>query len=199
VKARKPTEERRREIADAAIRILGDRGLRDLTAAQLAHEVGVSDAAIFRHFRDMGEVAHALLDRLTELLMTPPSPIQDPLERLRAFLSVRLRSVSVQPCIQSLLFSDQISHILADDGPRRVAELRNRGREFIRSCLSEAVAKGLVRGDLDIAATVVLITGIVMSMLFAAKDGALPASPEEMEGRMWRVVEGILQRSGDTP
>lgn len=190
--ARKPTQERRREIADAAIKIIGDRGLRECTAARLALEVGITDGTIFRHFKDKTEIILAALDRLQELIVTAPHTGADPLERLRDFVRSRLHAVAVEPGLQSLLFSDQISHALGADGPRQVAALRNRGRAFVRSCLCEAADAGLVRKDLDVDATTLLITGIVMSFLFATKDGALHASIPDMEERIWRTISSLL-------
>lgn len=191
---RKPTDERRREIADAAMKIIGERGLREFTAAQLAREVGIKDGTIFRHFKDMNEIVEAVLDRLEELIEIAPERTDDPFERLEHFVLGRLRSIAVQPGIQSLLFGDQISHALGAEGPRRVAALRNRGREVIRSCLRAAAAKGLLREGLDIEGAVLLTTGTVMGFLFAAKDGALPAPVAEMETRAWHTLRSALAR-----
>ena len=124
-----------------------------------------------------------------------PRSTEDPLERLEDFVLSRLHSVAVQPGIQSLIFSDQISHALGEEGPRRVAALRNRGRAFIRSCLREAAEKDLLREDLDIEGAVLLVTGMVMAFLFAAKDGALPAPVGEMEKRAWKTVRSMLERN----
>jgi AcrR family transcriptional regulator len=192
--SRKSTEERRREIADAAIKIIGERGLREFTAARIAQEVGIKDGTIFRHFKDMNEIIFAVLARLQELLAPAPQSIGDPLERLESFVLGRLHSVTVQRGIQSLLFSDQLSHALGAEGLRRVAALRNRGREFVRSCLREAGEKGLLRKDLDIEGAVVLVTGMVMGFLFAATDGALPAPAGEMERRCWQTLRSALAR-----
>ena len=190
---RKPSEERRREIADAAIKIIGERGLREFTAAQLAQEIGITDGTIFRHFKNMDEVKAAALERIHELLDTPHGPAaSDPLTRLEQFVRRRLRAVAAQPGIQSLIFSDQISHALGGTGPRLVAELRNRGRDFIRSCLQDAARQGLLRQGADIEAAVLLITGMAMGFLYATKDGALTAPIAEMENRCWQTVRLIL-------
>ncbi|HSP92707.1 MAG TPA: TetR/AcrR family transcriptional regulator, partial [Vicinamibacterales bacterium] len=185
--ARKPTQERRREISDAAIKILGERGLRECTAAQLALEVGITDGTIFRHFKDKHEIILAALDRLQELIVSAPRAGADPVERLRDFVASRLHAVAVEPRLHSLLFSDQLSHALGADGPRQVAALRDRGRAHVRSCLREAADAGLVRRDLDVDAAMLLITGIVMSFLFATKDGALHAPGPDMEERIWQT------------
>jgi AcrR family transcriptional regulator len=191
---RKPTQERRKEIADAAIKIIGERGLREFTAAQLAREVGVTDATIFRHFKDMNEVKLAALDRIHDLMDASPGPMSpNPLTRLEQFIRHRLHSVALRPDIPSVIFSDQISHALGDEGPLRVAALRNRGRKFVTSCLRDAAQQGLIRRDIDIEATAILITGMVMGVLFAAKDGALTAPIAEMGERCWRTLESMLQ------
>ncbi len=196
---RKPTEERRREIADAALKIIGERGLREFTAAQLAHEVGIKDGTIFRHFRDKAEIVRAALDRLQEMMETAPRAGGDPLERLRDFVTGRLRAVVRQPGMFSLIFSDQISHALGAEGPHRIAALRNRGRDFVRSCLREAVDQDLVRSDLDIESAVLLVTGMAMSFLFAAKDGALTAPAAEMEQRSWQTLLSMLEPTQRRP
>ncbi|MBN2195336.1 MAG: TetR/AcrR family transcriptional regulator [Polyangiaceae bacterium] len=199
MRTRKSTQERRREIADAAIKVIGECGLREFTAAHIAQEVGIKDGTIFRHFKDMNEITLAVLDRLQESLESAPQFTGDPLERLEGFVLNRLHSVTVQRGIQSLLFSDQLSHALGAEGPRRVAALRNRGRSFIRSCLREAAEKGLLREDLDIEGAVVLVTGTVMGFLFAATDGALTAPAGEMERRCWRTLRSALARKQVLP
>jgi AcrR family transcriptional regulator len=191
---RKPTQERRREIADAAIKIIGNRGLREFTAANIAKEVGIKDGTIFRHFKDMNGIALAVLDRLQELLEAAPRSTGDPLEQLEDFVLRRLHAVTTHRGIQSLLFSDQLSHALGAEGPQRIAALRNRGREFVRSCLREADEKGLLREGLDIEGAIVLVTGMVMGFLFAATDGALPAPTGEMGRRCWETLRCALAR-----
>ena len=192
--SRKPTEERRREIADAAIKIIAERGLREFTAANLAREVGIKDSTIFRHYKDMNEIAGAVLDRLQDLMIEAQQTTGDPLERLEEFVLSRLRSVAVQPGIQSLVFSDLISQALGAGGPQRVAALRNRGREVIRSCLREAAGKDLLREDLDIESAVVLVTGTVMGFLFAVKDGVIEGSADQAALRAWRTLLQLLRR-----
>ena len=40
---RMPTAERKAQIVDAAIKIIGEKGLREFTAAQIGREVGIKD------------------------------------------------------------------------------------------------------------------------------------------------------------
>lgn len=192
---RKSTEERQMEIANAAIKIIGDQGLRDFTMARLAEEVGIKDGSIFRHFKDKQEILNAVIERIEEILVaTAPRELDDPLERLEAFLTTRMHAVASQPGLLSIVFSDQLTHAMGDEGRRRVAELRNRGRAFVRSCLEEAVEKKLINSDTDIESSALLINGMVMSLLFASKDGAIEGPIEQAGRRAWRAFAQILRR-----
>ncbi len=193
--ARKPTEERRVEIANAAIKVIGDQGLRVFTMARLAEEVGIKDGSIFRHFKDKQEILNAVIERIEEILAaTAPSELADPLERLEAFLTTRMRAVASQPGLLSIVFSDQLAHAMGEEGRRRVAELRNRGRDFVRSCLEEAVEKKLINGETDVESATLLINGMVMSLLFAAKDGAIKGPIDRAGRRAWRTFALLLRR-----
>lgn len=192
---RKSTEERRSEIADAAIRIIGERGLREFTAAKLAEEVGIKDGTIFRHFKDKHEIMTAVIERLDEMLVAAaPRPTGDPIQRLEAFLTSRIQAVASQPGLLSLIFSDQLVHAMGEEGQRHIAQLRNQGRDFLRSNLREAVEKNLLPQETDIESAVFLINGLVMSILFASKDGALDAPIEQVARRTWQTLRSLLER-----
>ncbi len=58
---RKPHDSRCREIVRSAERIIAKNGLEALTVKRLAAEVGVTDAAIYRHFKSKEEILLAVL------------------------------------------------------------------------------------------------------------------------------------------
>ena len=66
--AKRVTTPRRTEIADAALRIIGERGITSLTTATLAAELGVSSGAPFRHFASLDELLEETAHRVVELV-----------------------------------------------------------------------------------------------------------------------------------
>ena len=62
------TTAKRTEIADAALRIIGERGITALTMASLAEELGVSPGAPFRHFSSRNEILEEVAHRVVELM-----------------------------------------------------------------------------------------------------------------------------------
>lgn len=55
--------ERRRQILDAAFQVFGRRGYGTASLREIAHQVGVTPAAILRHFESKEELLLAVLDR----------------------------------------------------------------------------------------------------------------------------------------
>ena len=89
---RKNREERRTEIAAAALKIVGEYGVAGATMARIAEEVGISGPALYKHFSGRAEILEAAMDlllvRVVSWLDSSKNP--DALERLRE-LGVRAR------------------------------------------------------------------------------------------------------------
>jgi len=191
---RKSSEERRLEIANAAIKIIGEKGLRKFTTAQIAEEVGIKDGTIFRHFKNKREILSVVIDRIEEMLVARAFlPKGEPLERIESFLTSRIATVASNPALLSLLLSDQIAHAAGDMGQRRISSLRNRGREFLRTSLQQAVDNGDLPADTDVDSCVILINGMVLSILYAAKDQALEAPVPVVADRTWKTLLHMLK------
>ncbi len=192
---RMPTAERKAQIVDAAIKIIGEKGLREFTAAQIGREVGIKDGSIFRHFKNKNEIVMAVLDRLEGVLNdTIPPPNDDPLKRLGEFFLARLEIVGSQPGVQSLLFSNQLSHAGGKAGLKRVMKLRKQGRDFIKSCLLEASEKKLIRHDLDLTDILVLFNGAVMGFLLIVQDKAIEEPIEKRAAHVWQTLISLIRR-----
>lgn len=83
---------RRRELIDAAIRTIGQRGSLDVTVAQIAHEAGVSPALAHHYFGGKDKLILAtmrhLLRELGSDLSAAVSRTETPQERIAAIIAV---------------------------------------------------------------------------------------------------------------
>ena len=90
---RKPAASRRRDIADAALKVIAEQGLARFTSLAIAREVGVSDAALFRHFATKEDIVLAVIDRVEEILFADFPPAErNPIDRLGLFFQRRIAS-----------------------------------------------------------------------------------------------------------
>lgn len=192
-KRRKP-EERRREIADAVLRIIAERGLGRLTAAEIAREVGVTDAALFHHYRGMDEIVLAAIDRVEELLFQAPPNGGEPLERLGQFFLQRVSAMHRHPGAGRLVLSDILAQIAPAAGTAKVRSFRKRSVELIRSCLTEAQREGLLAHGLEVAEATVMVLGSLMALTQAGDMVATNGSADALAVKVWQGLERTLRR-----
>ncbi|HSM91823.1 MAG TPA: TetR/AcrR family transcriptional regulator [Anaeromyxobacteraceae bacterium] len=191
---RKDAASRRQEIADAALKVIAEQGLGRFTALAIAREVGVSDAALFRHFPTKQAIVLAAIARVEErLLATFPPPEGDPIDRLGRFFEARVASIRENPGIARLVASEQLAQAAPPEGVARVAALRRRSVEFIGRCLEEAEASRLLAEGVEPDVAKTLVLGAILSLTQGPIAGAGPGS---LAARTWQALEGTLRRAG---
>ncbi len=193
---RLPTAERRRQIAEAALRIISNQGVSRMTAVTLAKEVGIADGTIFRHFKDKAEIIDAAINLLeTALEATFPPPGGESLDRLGSFLVKRLTLVRKNPEIIRLALNDRLAEAAGDKGAARVERLVGRSKTFIHDCLLEAQREGHITRDTPVMLLVWMVIGVVRGASLPGAHGEpgrealATASPDEV----WTTVEAFLR------
>jgi AcrR family transcriptional regulator len=189
---RKPADDRRREIADAALRVIADHGLGRFTAVAMAREVGLTDAALFRHFPSKEAIVLTAIDRVGELLFEgfpPRSP--DPVERLGTFFRQRVAVIRARPGIARLFATQELSHAAPPAGVERLAEFRSRSTGFVRACIAEAVRDGLLAPGLRVEEASLVVLGALLAL---AHSGAVPQGDVgDLPERVWCTLETFLR------
>ena len=186
---RQPTEERRRQIADAALKVIAERGLGRFTTQAIAAEIGVTDATLFRHFASKEDIVLAALDRVEERLFEgfPPED-PDPLVRLERFFRFRASLVAANPVIARLAFSEELPHAAGPRGAQQVESWKQRSLDFIVSCVDEAAAQGRIPRGLPVREVGVMVLGTLIALV---RFGELAAGPAAAN-RAWSVIERMI-------
>lgn len=187
---RRPGAERRHQIADAALRILADRGPAQLTAMTLAHEVGIADATLFRHFPSMDAIMDAAIGRFGEALDSSlDRPEAAPVPRLRAFFLHRFKLLRARPELMRLAFNDRLVDAPSGVGSAQVRAIVQRSRSFIQLCLLEGRARGEIRSDLPPRILFLVISGVMRGAALPGNDGLEdPTPPEELWDHLWQLL-----------
>lgn len=191
--SRKPAEDRRREIADAALRVIAGQGLGRFTALAVAREVGLSDAALFRHFSSMEAIVDAAIDRVEELLFEgfPPAD-EDPLDRLGAFFRHRAAVIRQNPAVSPLVISDELAKGGSAHGLERVTGFRRRSAGFVRDCLAEAERARLLAPGLDAEAAAFVVLGSLLALIHGSTAPSA-AAVVPLAARVWSALESFLR------
>lgn len=111
----KPTNfsDRQIEIMEAATQRIDHYGIQELTIKNLSSDIGVSEAALYRHFKSKNEI---MLGLLTYFMQEMSQRVMDiiskegktPMERLRGVFSSQLKTFTQKPAIVSVIFSEGI-------------------------------------------------------------------------------------------
>jgi AcrR family transcriptional regulator len=190
---RERTEVRQRQIADAALKVIAQQGLRRFTAAAIAREVGISDGTLFRHFPDKAAIVAAALERAEAIIFEGfPPQHPDPLERLGLFFHQRLELVAANPAIVRLAMSDQLAQASGGIGAQRVADWKARSASFIRDCLVDAEAAGLLRKGTSIDALCLVVLGSILSIGVAGSIH--PAAGSAAPAAVWSTLSALIRR-----
>lgn len=184
------SEDRRRQIADAALRIIASQGAHRLTAMEIAKSLGITDAGVFRHYRDKDAIVAAAIARFEDLLagdIDGDAP-REPLDRLGEFFVRRLTKVRAHPEILRLAFDDRLAAIAGPEGAARVTRMIERSIGFVRGCLEAARREGTVAADVPVTHLVWMVVGSLRGAATAATITATPAA-------IWADVEKLLRRT----
>lgn len=186
---RRPTSVRRREIAEATLRVIGERGASSLTAATLASEVGLTAGALFRHFASLNEILEATVTLAMERIeATFPAGDLPPFERLHELARQRIELFEGNPGLVWLLLSDQVYLTVPDKAVERLHAMVARSKAFVLRALREAAETGGLRPDLSPEMALVFFTGTVHTLI-GARGAHRPAS----RGQATPPVEKVLR------
>jgi AcrR family transcriptional regulator len=179
---RKSAKDRKAEIVDTAIRLAAEIGPDRLTTEHLAREIGITQPAIFKHFRTKGEVWQAVAKRISVFLDAggEAAPAQDlpPPDLVLRLVDRHLGFFTRNPAIPAILFSRELHHE-NEDLRRHFAQLIANRQAVFAALFRRGVADGVFRRDLDPEAAgalfLSLIQGAAMRWSLAARGFDLQA------------------------
>jgi AcrR family transcriptional regulator len=191
---RLPTEQRRKQIAEAALRIITERGLRSFTIAALSEEVGLADGTIFRHFKDKDDIVLEAVHQLEETLVGQETHSEgDPLDRLGAFLRRRVELIHARPEIFKALFSDDLANAGPEEAGQRVRALKHRSMQFVRTHLEQAIDQGLIKEGHTADELLYVVHGTALAIVFSGDDLSAVTHEVVEPDAIWRSVEKLLR------
>lgn len=198
--SRKPAEDRKTDIVSALL-VLADRiGPDRLTTSDIAREVGVTQAAIFRHFPTKAdlwiEVGERISNRLRHAWDNALKAGHEPEDRLRALIVAQLTQIEECPAIPSILFSRELNI----DNP----DLRETFRGLMLAFQGHLVANleamrsaGKIRRDLLPEDGAVLLTSLVQGLAIRWGLGARSFSLVEEGSRLLDRQLRLFQLEGE--
>ena len=103
---------RQMEIVQAAIKVIAQQGYEKLTTKNLANSLGVSDAAMYKHFDSKRELIHMILNYFQHISNQSIEHINSqnlsPLDSIRSFVHSRYELFTGDPDLAMVIFSEEL-------------------------------------------------------------------------------------------
>jgi AcrR family transcriptional regulator len=167
VRERKTAEQRKDEIIAATLKLAFGVGPDAITTEHIAHKVGISQPAVFRHFPRKEQIWEAVIDwvgaRLTQRWSKALDDNADSLDRLHAVLSAQLGLIQRTPAIPAILFSREL-HVRNRALRKAVIAMMQRFHTMLRDIFNEGVRAGKLRADLDTDDAAFVVIALVQGL-----------------------------------
>ena len=194
---------RRAQIVQTARKIVADHGMASLTINGLAAEVGVSEGAIYRHFKSKDDIILALVSEvesgLLRVISDSARPEESSLDHLRRLLKRHFSSLERRNAVSFVVIAEAMC--FADDRVKQAARrMVGRYLETIAAILKEGVAKGELNPGVDAKAAALMFFGMVQASvtLWSFSNRAHPLS--QHGAALWGMLkEGIIHQDGARP
>lgn len=200
VQKRISTAIRKKQIIDAARKLIVQKGSEHLTIRSIAKEVNFSEAAIYRHFKNKKEIlsflmSHIITSMLDEIDRTSSNGASS-LETVQAILRNHLsrieqsRGMSFQIIAEVISFGDRNLN-------RQVYESINIYIERLKDLINAGVNGGSIRDDIDLDACAMLLFGMIQGMVNVWALGRYGFDLTDRFESLWLVFqEAIVKRPG---
>jgi AcrR family transcriptional regulator len=198
ITVRKPAANRREEIVQAVLRIIGERGLTSLTTTTLAAEVDVTTGALYRHFASLDEILNETVRYgVSRVEDTFPGPDLPPVDRILALARNRVRVLGNDSGLAWLLRSEQAYLTLPQDAVQRLRDVVSRSRQFLLTALREGAAGGAIRGDIEPEILLVPVLGTIHAVIGLQVARRKPARKQmQQPERVLLALQRLLEPPG---
>ncbi len=153
---------RQSEIIDSSIEIIASRGIQGLTIKNLSKEIGISEPAIYRHFKSKTEIILAILENfkiMAKLLSASMEAFQGSAFEKISFMFLKMIEIfAAQPSIVSVIFSEEIfknEEALLE----KIRNIMNLHQNTIENIISKGQNEGNVRKDISKDSLALLVMG----------------------------------------
>jgi len=192
---KRPAEagDRRKQIIKSTVEIMSEAGVAGATTARIAADVGVSEPALYRHFKNkQGMLLAALDDISARLIVHTVSAAEgedDVVMQLRLMSAAFYDFVMSNPEETRVLF-EVVSAVRGADMRTAVRERFAQLLAVIEAVLIDGVDRGALREDLDVSLAAWEILSLGVTLYFASTLGLEDVLTKE---KALTAVERLLE------
>jgi AcrR family transcriptional regulator len=196
VTKRRNTEVRQQQIIEAAAKLIFKYGSEHLTVKRIAAEVGISEAAIYRHFKSKKSILSFLLIHIEEVLLRDISQERInaenvTLDTIEKTIGMHFSAIELRKGISFQVIAEIIS--LGDRKlNRQASQTIGRYISRLKELLSDGVRDGSIRKDIDLEASATLLFTLIQGLvsIWALSDSSFKLT--DKYASLWRIYRDAI-------
>ena len=185
------------EIIEAATKLIGEKGIQNVTTKHLAEEIGFSEPALDRHFSGKTEILVSVLEYFREKMRAGLDPLltkqESGLEKVHQLIKYQFNIFSSNPAIIMVIFAET-SFQYDKKLSKTVSKLLQQKKQLVINILNEGVSDGSIRNDADVEQLTSIILG---SMRFNVLQWRLSNFDFDMNlkgAELWKTLNLLLRK-----
>jgi AcrR family transcriptional regulator len=196
---REHTEVRQQQIIAAARVLIFKYGSEHLTVKRIAAEVGISEAAIYRHFKSKKTILSFLLSHIEQTLINDISTEREgknpiTIDVLEKCIKNHFSAIDVRKGISFQVIAEIIS--LGDRKlNKQASQTIDRYISRLRELLFEGVRHGSIRPDIDLEAAAMLLFGLIQGLVNIWSLSNTSFNLIEKYAALWKIYRAAVVRS----
>lgn len=188
--------ERKNQILQTLAQMLEGPAAERITTAALAARIGVSEAALYRHFKGKADMFAALIDFVEQTVFSLINKItseeKSGLRQTEAMVSMLLGFAQKNRGMTRVLIGDAL--VTEDESLQaRINQIHDRLEAALKQALRFAATQQEVAADADLAAQANLLMSFVAGRWHQYAKSGFRRDPAELWPQQWKqLMEGVL-------
>ena len=196
IQKRQTTSLRRKQIIDALRKLIIECGSENVTVRRIAKEIGVSQGAIYRHFKSKREILDFLVDYIEESLIgdiEKNDPQANTLEILENILRNHISAIEQKKGVSFLVVAEIIS--LGDKRlNRKIYDVLNNYISHIKDIIIRGIQSKEIKADIDPGMTATTVFGVIQALVSLWALSNYTFTLEEKYPGLWHFFSQSIQR-----
>ncbi|MBN2280760.1 MAG: TetR/AcrR family transcriptional regulator [Candidatus Marinimicrobia bacterium] len=155
--------DRQKEIINAAIQLIAEKGIQQLTIKNLSQKIGIVEGAIYRHFNSKIDILLGILTSFEHRIGTMGEKFnaasgEDAVGNLQTIFANTFKNFKTNPALAAVIFSEEI---FQNDKKlsQKVFSIMQKNQATLQSIIRAGQQAGTIRDDISEKQLTLVLTG----------------------------------------
>lgn len=188
-------DQRRTQTVETVIMLSGRQNPSEITTAEIARHMSVTQGALFRHFPTKDAIWQSVMewvaDRLLDRIDRAAEAAEAPVEALQAMFMSHVAFVMEYPGVPRMMFAE-LQHAKATPAKQAARALMRRYAERVSTQLEGGKLSGEIASDTDTRAAAILFIGTIQGLVMQSMiSGDLKSARANADGVLAIYLRGL--------